>query len=104
MGAEVGLKVGGVFKFFGGSIEGGFVTLKEHSQIVQKWRFSDWEEGVYSTVTIDLSAPDGSTCHMKLTHTGIPEADKFGNGSVPMKVEEGWKRHFWTPISQTLGF
>lgn len=45
---------GGKFELFGGNITGTFEELEPGKKIVQKWRYKQWPEGHYSTVTLDI--------------------------------------------------
>lgn len=45
---------GGQFSLFGGNIMGEFVELVPGKKIVQKWRFKQWPDGHFSTVTINI--------------------------------------------------
>ena len=87
---------GGEFILMDGNICGSYVDLVENEKIVQKWRFKEWSQGIYSTVTIQLHQKSDNTI-LKLTQTGIPDFDT-------VRTEEGWKRHFWGPIKQTFGY
>jgi len=102
--ANLDLKVGGKFSFFDGSITGEFLELIPNTKIVQKWRFNDWEDGIYSKVTVDLKAVDDYTCKVTLTQTGIPEDDKYGNHYQKNKCKEGWKNFYWKRIHKILGY
>lgn len=48
--ARISKEVGGQFSLFDGSITGVHEELQEGKLIVQKWRFSSWPDGIYSTV------------------------------------------------------
>src|SRR5271169_3708132 len=64
--AVIDAKAGGVFKEYGDYISGTFLKILPGKKIVQKWRASDWLEGVYSTVTIQLQEKNGvTTLHLK---------------------------------------
>jgi len=102
--AKIDSKEGGQFSLFGGSIQGKFVKLEPYSRIVEHWRFVDWPDGHYSTVTIELSAPSSNTCRLHLVQTDVPENDKFGNADVPDKVKHGWENYFWERIQKVLGY
>lgn len=95
---------GGDFMLFSGRVTGTNVELKEGERIVQKWRFSDWEDGVFSTVTIDIAEPERGNTRVELTQTGIPLADKFGNETVFETTENGWKNLIWGRIRQCFGY
>merc|ERR1712130_988028 len=102
--AEVDLKVGGKFQLFGGSIEGEWTELVPHSKICQKWRFKDWEEGVYSIVEINFEAVEYDIVKVSLHHTCIPEDDKYHNHYQPQKVKDGWNNFYWDRIHKVLGY
>jgi len=84
------------FKLFGGYVTGENVELERPNKIVQKWRFSSWPEGHYSTVTITLEAKEGKTA-LHLLHTGIPEDDKE-------HTEGGWRDNYWRRIKGMFGY
>jgi activator of HSP90 ATPase len=52
--ARIDNKVGGKFSIYDGDIEGVNLELVPDQKIVQSWRYSDWPEGHYSTVTFAL--------------------------------------------------
>lgn len=45
---------GGKFELFGGNIIGTFEELVPYEKIVQLWRYKQWPEGHYSTVTLHI--------------------------------------------------
>lgn len=102
--AKIEAKESSEFFYFGGSINGTIEQLVENEKIVQKWRFTDWADGVYSTVTITLDSPEYGETVLKLVQTGVPQEDKFGNDGVPARVSDGWRNHFWERISKVCGF
>merc|ERR1719334_875495 len=81
------VKEGGKFEMFGGSITGEFTEVDENKSFTQKWRFSDWPEDLYSTVTVNLFSPSYGICVMTLKQRGIPQTDRFGNIGVPETVK-----------------
>eukprot|EP00794_Sanderia_malayensis_P020393 gene20393-22405_t len=94
--ASLDAKPGGKFSFLSGNIIGEFVEMVPEKKIVQKWRFSNWPEGLYSNVTITLNQKEDCTL-LELKQTGIPDTDIE-------RTESGWKRYFWASIKQTFGF
>jgi len=88
--------IGGEFSIMNGIIHGTYVELLPYEKIVQKWRFKEWPDGLYSTVTIKLDQKSDNTT-LKLTQSGIPDYDTA-------RTEQGWKRFFWGPMKQTFGF
>jgi len=87
---------GGKFRLFGGSVEGENIEVDNPKKLVQKWRFSSWPEGHYSTVTITLEEKDNKTI-CKLTQVGVPSEDME-------RTEKGWSSNFWTRIKGVFGF
>jgi len=88
--------VGGEFSIMSGSIIGTYLELDTDTKIVQKWRFKEWPQDVYSTVTIQLEQKSSGT-KLTLSQTGVPEVDVG-------RTEKGWKMHFWEPIRTVFGF
>eukprot|EP00877_Chromochloris_zofingiensis_P012863 jgi/Chrzof1/7830/Cz02g38040.t1 len=101
--ATVEPQVGGKFSWFDGSITGEFVELEPPKRIVMKWRFSHWEDGCFSKVTIELSEPEPGTTVLDLQQTDIPAADKFGNQDVIDTVEKGWAEQVFRRIKTVFG-
>ena len=95
---------GAEFMLFSGRVTGTNVKIEEGALVKQKWRFSDWADGVHSTVTITLSEPERGTTVVDLVQTGVPFADKFGNETVHDTVENGWKTLIWSRIRMAFGY
>jgi len=99
--ASMSKEVGGKISMFGGSVEGENVSLTPFSEsegkatIVWKWRFSTWQPGQTSTVTIELNEKDGGT-ELQLTQKGVPEEETE-------RTEEGWKRLLFDRLKAMLG-
>ena len=64
--ASISRKVGGKFSVSDGEIQGENLELVPDQKIVQTWRYSDWEVGVYSRATFALEQVGGKT---RLTFT-----------------------------------
>jgi len=92
--AEISPEAGGAFSMFGGKIVGRNVELVPDQRIVQAWRPSYWEPGVYTLVKFGLK-PEGSQTRVVLDHTGFPEG-KFES------LSSGWKEHYWEPLAKYL--
>ena len=90
--AEIDPKAGGAFTTFGGQIEGRSVELIANQRVVQAWRPTHWDPGVYSIVRIELKA-QGSGATVVLDHTGFPEGD-FDH------LTWGWNTHYWEPLKK----
>jgi activator of HSP90 ATPase len=85
-------------------VPGENVELVAGEKIVQKWRFTNWADGVYSTVTISLKEPEPGNTILTLVQTGVPEEDKFGNHNVKDQTENGWQNLIFGRIRQVFGF
>jgi activator of HSP90 ATPase len=93
--AEIDPKAGGAFSMFGGLIVGRNVELLPNQRIVQAWRPTHWDPGVYSIVRFQLK-PHGSGTKVVLDHTGFPQGDYD-------HLEAGWKAHYWDGLAKYLG-
>ena len=85
-------RTGGKFDIWDGELTGENIKLIPGKKIVQKWRSSDWPEGHYSHLTIDLK-PDGDGTKLVLTQTDIPE-DKYDD------INSGWHEYYWEPMEK----
>jgi activator of HSP90 ATPase len=94
MPAEIDPKAGGTFSMFGGQIGGRNVELVPAARIVQAWRPTHWDPGVYSIVRFELK-PQESGVKVILDHTGFPEGDYD-------HLFEGWNSHYWQPLTKYL--
>ena len=79
---------------FGGLIVGRNIELVPAQRIVQAWRPTHWDPGVYSLVKFELK-PRASETTIVLDHTGFPEGDYDG-------LNSGWKSHYWDPLMKFL--
>jgi activator of HSP90 ATPase len=93
--AEIEPKAGGAFTLFGGLIVGRTVELIPGQRIVQAWRPTHWDPGVYSSVRFELK-PQGNETAVALDHTGFPEG-AFDDLSA------GWKSFYWDRLTKFLG-
>jgi activator of HSP90 ATPase len=94
MPAEIDPKAGGAFSMFGGLIAGRNVELVPNQRIVQAWRPTHWDPGIYSIVKFELK-PQGSGVIVVLDHTGFPEGE-FDN------LNPGWALRYWEPLKKFL--
>lgn len=102
--ARISKEVGGEFSIFDGSVTGRNVELQEGKLIVQKWRFGSWPDGIQSTVTLTLEEPEPGLTVVKLTHTDVPEEDRYGNATVVENTERGWRDLIFHKIRAVFGF
>jgi activator of HSP90 ATPase len=94
MPAEINREAGGAFTTFGGLIAGRNIELVTNQRIVQAWRPTHWDPGVYSIVKFELKKKDSQTT-LVLDHTGFPEGN-FGH------LDSGWYERYWEPLKKYL--
>ena len=92
--AEISREVGGSFSTFGGMIVGRNVELVPNQRIVQAWRVSDWDDGVYSIVRFELKG-QGCETQLVLDHSGFPEGQRE-------HLEAGWQMRYWEALRKYL--
>lgn len=92
--AEISSEVGGAFSCFGGIISGRHIEMVPDKRLVQAWRVSEWEPGVFSIVKFDLQEQGGQT-KLIFDHTGFP------TGKAE-HLASGWKEHYWEPMKKYL--
>ncbi|CAI5472001.1 unnamed protein product [Closterium sp. Yama58-4] len=102
--AKLSRDVGGTFSLFDGSVTGVNQRLDENKLIMQKWRFSSWPDGVYSTVCITFEEPQVGDTILRLTQTNVPEEDRFGNATVFETTERGWRDLIFARIRAVFGY
>lgn len=94
MPATIDPSPGGAFTTFGGLIQGRNVEIIPAQRIVQAWRPTSWDSGVYSIVHFELR-PRGTETTLVLDHTGFPEGD-FEH------LDSGWYLRYWNPLKKYL--
>jgi activator of HSP90 ATPase len=94
MPAEIDPKAGGALTMFGGLVVGRNIELLPNQRIVQAWRPTHWDSGVYSVVKFELK-PKASETIIILDHTGFPEGE-FDH------LDPGWKLRYWDPLKKYL--
>ncbi|XP_010557953.1 PREDICTED: activator of 90 kDa heat shock protein ATPase homolog 1-like [Tarenaya hassleriana] len=102
--AKISREVGGQISVFDGSVTGTNLELEEGKLIVQKWRFGSWPDGLDSTVKLAFEEPEPGVTVVKLTHTDIPEEDRYGNATVAKNTERGWRDLIFHRIRAVFGF
>ncbi|KAK7259571.1 hypothetical protein RIF29_25180 [Crotalaria pallida] len=102
--ARISKEVGGEISFFDGSVTGTNVELQEAKLIVQKWRFGSWNDGVQSLVRLVFEEPEPGVTIVKLTHSDVPEEDRYGNATVVENTERGWRDLIFQRIRAVFGF
>jgi activator of HSP90 ATPase len=94
MPAKIDSKAGGAFSMFAGMIVGRNVELIPSERIVQAWRPTHWDAGVYSIVRFEFS-PLASRTLIVLDHTGFPVGEYD-------HLYQGWGLRYWTPLKNFL--
>ncbi|KAG2305801.1 hypothetical protein Bca4012_085381 [Brassica carinata] len=102
--AKISKDVNGAISVFDGSVTGSNVELEEGKLIVQKWRFGSWPDGLDSTVKITFEEPEPGVTIVSLTHTDVPEEDRYGNATVVENTERGWRDLIFHRIRAVFGF
>ncbi|CAA0833581.1 Aha1 domain-containing protein [Striga hermonthica] len=102
--ARISKEVGGEFSIFDGSVTGKNLELQEGKLIVQQWRFGSWQDGIVSTVCLTFEEPESGVTVVKLTHTDVPEEDRYGNATVVENTERGWRDLIFHKIRAVFGF
>ena len=88
--ARMSRREGGRFSAGDGYISGYNLELVTPRRIVQAWRASEWPEGSYSILRLELT-PRGKGTRLILDHIGVPEPFRDG-------VDSGWHEFYWTPM------
>jgi activator of HSP90 ATPase len=94
LAAAIDPSPGGAFNTFGGLVEGRNIELIPSRRIVQAWRPTHWDSGVYSIVHFELKAASSGTA-LVLDHTGFPEGE-FDH------LDPGWRLRYWDPLKKYL--
>lgn len=92
--AKISLRRGGQFSTFSGYATGQNLELVEDKKIVQSWRASNWPEGHFSKVSIELKKMANGT-QLKFTQEDVPDFDY-------KSVAQGWEGYYWQPMKKYL--
>jgi activator of HSP90 ATPase len=85
---------GGAFNLFGGLIVGRTIELVPDQRIVQAWRPTHWDPGLYSIVHFEFR-PRAAETTLIFEHTGFP-AGEYNS------LDRGWQSHYWEPLKKFL--
>jgi activator of HSP90 ATPase len=92
--AKISREPGGTFSLFGAYIVGRQIELVSNQRIVQAWRETSWDPGVYSIAKFQLTE-QGAGTKLIFDHTGFP----VGNAE---HLAAGWKSHYWESLEKFL--
>jgi activator of HSP90 ATPase len=99
--ARIGAGEGATFSIFGDYIHGRQIELVPGQCIVQAWRGSDWDPGVYSIARFTLT-PEGSGSRLVLDH------DAYPGGKSPLypfwheHLSTNWPVFYFEPFAKYL--
>lgn len=92
--AKIEYKVGGKFSVWDGYATGETLELVEDRKIVQSWRASDWPEGQFSKLTIELLPESGKT-QLNFVQENVPDDQEDD-------IAQGWQDFYWKPLKKYL--
>lgn len=92
--AQISRETGGAFNLFGGYIVGRQLELVPNQRIVEAWRETTWDSGIYSVVRFEMRE-QGVGTRLIFDHTGFPA----GAGE---HLAVGWKANYWDPLEKLL--
>ncbi|MCJ1402664.1 hypothetical protein MMC11_005884 [Xylographa trunciseda] len=93
-----GAHAGGKFALFGGGVTGEYVSLKEPTQIVQKWRLGHWPQGHFSNLTLNFDQDNvNSVTVMRVEWDGVPIGEEDS-------TREKWGEYYVRSLKTTFGF
>lgn len=72
--ATIDSQAGGAFSMFGGMIVGRNIELVLNQRIVQAWRPTHWDAGIYSIARFELQA-QGPGTRLVFDHSSFPEGE-----------------------------
>jgi len=83
---------GAWFSLFGDQLEGRQIELVRPERVVQAWRRSEWEQGVYSIVRFTL-APEGAGTRVVVDQDGYP-------ANFHDTLAESWREMYFDPMAR----
>jgi len=87
---------GGQFSLMGGTITGTFLEIDPDKLLHLHWRFKDWPEDMFSSVTLKFK-DTGSSTELSLSQVGVPQY------SVE-QIKSGWSRYYFNAIKMRFGY
>ncbi|KAK2363527.1 activator of 90 kDa heat shock protein ATPase protein [Trifolium repens] len=61
-------------------------------------------DGLLLQVKLVFEEPEPGVTVVKLTHTDVPEEDRYGNATVVENTERGWRELIFQRIRAVFGF
>ncbi len=93
--ARMSRREGGSFEAGDEYISGYNLELVPGERIVQAWRGSDFPEGVYSVLTLELRRK-GKGTSLTVDQVGVPE-------ELRDSIDQGWHEFYWDPMKEYFG-
>jgi uncharacterized protein YndB with AHSA1/START domain len=90
--ATASARVGGKTSAWGGYLAAKNLRLVPGKRIVQAWRGSDWDKGLWSKATFVFKAVKGGSV-LSFSHSGVP-------ADFAAQIRDGWKRYYWTRMQR----
>ena len=93
-----GAKEGGKFALFGGGVSGEYLSLKEPTQIKQKWRLEHWPQGHFSGLTLDFDQNNvDAVTNMRVSWDKVPVGEEDS-------TKEKWGEYYVRSLKTTFGY
>lgn len=90
--SRIDSSAGGLADMHDGQIVARNIELEPGRRIVQAWRVTAWEPGVYTLLRLDFLA-EGDATRVKLDQTGCPEG-------TTEHLAQGWEQRYWQPLAK----
>lgn len=81
---------GGLATMHDGQIVARNIELDPGKKIIQAWRVTPWEDGIYTILRLKFTAENDGT-RVTLDQTGCPE-------DMTEHLAEGWEARYWVPL------
>ena len=102
--AKISPVIGGEFVLYNGGVTGTVKSLEPDHKIVEDWRFSQWEQGTFSSLELSFVSLGPAKTRLEIRQSNIPEKDGHGNPEQDRLVLNGWKEKFFMTLEKVLGF
>jgi len=93
---NIDLKVGGIYKLFGGETLGRFTLIEQPVCLEYTWRQSAWKEAWANSLVRWELMPDGQGTQIQLVHSYFPNEDERNSH------DEGWDTDWLAPMKDWL--
>ncbi|MFK8034661.1 MAG: SRPBCC domain-containing protein [Hyphomicrobiales bacterium] len=88
--SSINAVAGGLATMHDGQIVARNIELDPGKKIVQAWRVTPWEDGIYTILRLKFTAENDGT-RVILDQTGCPE-------NMTEHLAEGWDARYWSPL------